>query len=197
MSLLIAGLIVFFGIHLVPAVPRWRAQLVGKFGEGGYKGVFTLVSAVGLGLIIYGYGRARADPNITWVWFPEYWMRHITFLLMLPVFPLLVETYLPGTIKKWVPNPMLTAVKLWAVAHLITKGTLPAVILYSSFLAWAVFDVISVKKRQRAGLVKVRTGPVSNDIIAIAIGLAIYVVFLYWGHEKLIGTPVLPANWPR
>lgn len=197
MTLFIAGLIIFFGMHLVPALPGLRARFVASLGEGPYKGLFTLVSAIGLGLIIYGYGRAQADPNLGWVWFPPHWTRHITFLLMLPVFPLLIETYLPGTIKKWVPNPMLTAIKLWAVGHLITKGTLPAVILYASFLAWAVLDVISVKKRQRAGLMKVSTGPVANDVIAIAIGLAIYVVFLYWGHEKLIGTPVLPANWPR
>ncbi|KAB2847693.1 MAG: NnrU family protein [Hyphomicrobiaceae bacterium] len=197
MIFFIAGLIVFLGIHLVPAFPALRARLASRLGEGPYKGLFSLVSALGLGLIIFGYGRAQADPNLAWVWFPPYWTRHLTFLLMLPVFPLLIEANLPGTLKKWLPNPMLTAIKLWAVAHLITKGTLPAVMLYLAFLAWAVIDVISVKQRQRAGLVKVRTGPVSNDVISFAIGLAIYVVFLYWGHEKLIGTPVLPANWPR
>ena len=91
---------------------------------------------------------------------------------------------------------MLLAVKLWAVAHLLTKGTAAAMLLYVSFLAWAVYDLISVKKRQRAGLAAVKTGPIRNDVIAIIAGLALYLDLHQLGHWKLIGTPILPANVP-
>lgn len=192
MALLILGLVLFIGIHLVSTMTERRAALIGRLGEGGYKGLYSVLAAVGLVLIIYGYARAP----YTVVWDPPVWARHATFLLMLPVFPLLIASQLPGRIKTVIPHPMLLAVKLWAVAHLLTKGTAAAMLLYVAFLAWAIFDLISVKKRERAGLVTIATGPLRNDVIAIVIGLAIYLIMINVGHWKLIGTPVLPANVP-
>ena len=192
MALLILGLVLFIGIHLVSTMTERRAALIGRLGEGGYKGLYSVLAAVGLVLIIYGYARAP----YTVVWDPPVWARHATFLLMLPVFPLLIASQLPGRIKTVIPHPMLLAVKLWAVAHLLTKGTAAAMLLYVAFLAWAIFDLISVKKRDRAGLVTIATGPLRNDVIAIVIGLAIYLIMINVGHWKLIGTPVLPANVP-
>ena len=192
MALLILGLVLFIGVHLVSTMTERRAALIGRLGVGGYKGLYSVLAAVGLVLIIYGYARAP----YTVVWDPPVWARHATFLLMLPVFPLLIASQLPGRIKTVIPHPMLLAVKLWAVAHLLTKGTAAAMLLYVAFLAWAIFDLISVKKRDRAGLVTIATGPLRNDVIAIVIGLAIYLIMINVGHWKLIGTPVLPANVP-
>jgi len=92
-----------------------------------------------------------------------------------------------------VPHPMLMGIKLWAVTHLLTKGTAAAMLLCTAILAWAVYDLISVKKRERAGLVTVRTGPLVSDIVAVAAGLAAYIYMVYWGHWKLFGVPVMPA----
>jgi uncharacterized membrane protein len=192
MALLILGLVLFIGVHLVSTMTGRRAALIGRFGESGYKGLYSLVSALGLVLIVYGYRRAPYIP----IWDPPVWARHATFLLMLPVFPLLIASQLPGRIKTIVAHPMLLAVKLWAIAHLLTKGTAAAMLLYTALLAWAVFDLISVKKRERAGLVTIKTGPLRNDIIAIVVGLAIYLAMINFGHWMLIGTPVLPANVP-
>ena len=192
MLLLILGLVLFIGVHALSTMTERRAALIGRLGEGGYKGVYSLLAAVGLILIVYGYARAP----YTVVWDPPVWARHATFLLMLPVFPLLVEAYLPGRLKTVIPHPMLMAVKLWAVAHLLTKGTAAAMLLYASLLVWAIFDLISAKKRERAGLLTVRTGPLRNDVIAILIGVAIYLFMINIGHWKLIGTPILPANVP-
>jgi uncharacterized membrane protein len=189
MTLLLLGLLLFIGMHLVPTMRATRAGLIGRMGEAAYKGMFTLVSALGLGLIVWGYARAPYIP----VWDPPLWLRHFTYLLMLPVFPLLFAAYLPGQIKRFLPNPMLLSVKLWAVAHLLAKGTLAAMILFAAFLAWAVLDLVSVKQRQREGLVAVRTGPVVNDAIAIVLGLVVYAFMLYWGHWRLFGVPILPA----
>ena len=111
---------------------------------------------------------------------------------MLPVFVLLVATYLPGRISAAVRHPMITAVKLWAFGHLFVRGDLASLTLFVVFLAWAVVDRISLKKREAAGLVVPKSGPVMNDAIAIVVGLALYWVFLKWGHALLIGVPLLP-----
>ena len=190
MTLLTLGLALFIGVHLVTTMTDLRATLIERLGEGAYKGLYSLVSAAGLALIVMGYARAP----VTNVWFPPAWTRHLTFVLMVPVFPLLVSAYLPGRLKRVVPHPMLMAVKLWAIAHLAAKGTLPAMLLYGALLAWAVFDLISVKKRERAGLVAIATGPVRNDVLAWVIGLALYAAMLIWGHAWLIGVPLVSVR---
>jgi uncharacterized membrane protein len=189
MTLLLMGLVIFIGTHLITTFTGMRASLIARWGEATYKGLYSVAAAIGFGLIIYGYARAPYIP----VWDPPVWARHITFLLMLPVFPLLFAAYIPGQIKRFVPHPMLLAIKLWAVAHLITKGTAAAMLLYAAILAWAVYDLISVKRRERAGLVAIRTGPFLNDVMAVGVGLVAYFYMLYWGHWKLFGVPVLPA----
>ena len=189
MSLLILGLLVFIGIHLVPTRPDLRAGWLARFGESGYKGLFSLVALVGLILIVYGYGQARlsvsGNPQL---WVPPAWARHATMTLMLPVFILLAAAYLPGRISAAVKHPMLLSVKLWALAHLLISGRLAQLLLFGGLLAWAVVDRISVKRRG----VAIKTGPVRNDIIAVVIGLVVYAFMLTRGHTLLIGVPLLP-----
>lgn len=187
MTLLILGLILFIGVHWITTMTETRAGLITRLGEGGYKGLYSLASIIGFVLIVYGY----ANAPVVNVWFPPAWTRHVTFLLMLPVFPLLVEANLPGRIKARIHHPMLLAVKLWALGHLLAKGTLAAMILAGAFLAWAVLDLISVKKRERAGLVTIKTGPARNDAIAMIVGLGLYAFMIVWGHGALIGVPLM------
>ena len=189
MALLILGLLVFIGIHLVPTQPGVRAGGVTRFGEGGYKGLFSLVAFVGLALIIYGFGQARFEASGNpQLWVPPAWTRHATMTLMLPVFILLAAAYLPGRISAAVKHPMLLSVKLWALAHLLISGRLVQFLLFGGLLAWAVFDRISVKRRG----VAIKTGPVRNDILAVAIGLLAYAFMLTRGHTLLIGVPLFP-----
>ena len=190
---LLLGMLVFTGIHLLPMQIDLRRGLITRYGEMAYKAVFSLVSAVGLGLIIFGYHKARThlgkNPQL---WIPPPWGRHVTMLLMLPVFPLLIETYLPGRIAAAVRHPMITAAKLWAAGHLLIRGDAASLLLFGGFLAWAVADRISLKRRERAGLVKFAQGTVVNDVIAVVVGLAIYGAMLKWGHEALIGIRLFP-----
>lgn len=189
MTLLILGLLIFIGIHLVPIRTTMRADLAVRFGEGAYKGLFSLVAFAGLILIIYGYGEARyAASGNPQLWIPPRWTRHVTMTLMLPVFVLLAAAYLPGRISAAVKHPMLLSVKLWAFAHLLISGRLAQLILFGSLLAWAVADRISAKKRA----LPIKSGPVRNDIIAIVIGLLAYAFMLTRGHALLIGVPLLP-----
>jgi uncharacterized membrane protein len=189
MTLLILGIIVFLGVHLLPTFPDMRDRLISRLGENGYRAMFSTLSMLGFVLIVWGFARA---PVIQ-VWSPPNWTRYVAMLLMVPVFILLVAAYVPGEIKAKVEHPFLVAIKTWALAHLIANGDLAAIILFGSFLAYAVFDRITLKRRPETGLVTVaETGPARNDLIAVVGGLILYVVFLVWLHPLLIGTSPLP-----
>lgn len=166
-----------------------RDRLIGRLGENGYRAMFSTLSMLGFVLIVWGFARA---PVIQ-VWSPPNWTRYVAMVLMVPVFILLVAAYVPGEIKAKVEHPFLVAIKTWALAHLIANGDLAAIILFGSFLAYAVFDRITLERRPETDLVTVaETGPARNDLIAVVGGLILYVVFLVWLHPLLIGTSPLP-----
>jgi uncharacterized membrane protein len=192
MGIFLVGLVLFLGIHTVRIVaPDWRAAQVARLGEGAWKGLYSGLAALGLGLLIYGYVVARQSPVVLYT--PPTAFRHLALLLMLPVFPLLAATYLPGRIKAMTRHPMLLATKLWATSHLLANGTLADVLLFGGFLVWAVADRISVKRRAAATPSgESRAGPL-NDILAVGIGLVVYGVFLAGAHRWLFGVSPLPS----
>ena len=151
------------------------------------KGLYSIVAITGFVLIVWGYGLARQDP--TFLYMPPFWLRHVAFLLLVPVFPLLLAAYFPGRIQATLKHPMLVALKLWALAHLLVNGTLADVLLFGGLLAWAVVDRISLKRRIPRAIPSLpRSG--LNDVIAIVLGLAIYAAFVFWLHRVLIGIPL-------
>jgi uncharacterized membrane protein len=190
MALFLVGLVIFLGLHSVSIVaPAWRDAQVARLGEGAWKGLYSVVSIIGFVLMLYGYGIARQSPVV--LYSPPAALRHLTLLLMLPVFPLFIAAYMPGRIKRATKHPMLLAVKLWALAHLLANGTLNDVVLFGGFLAWAVIDHISVKRR--AGVRAVPGAPAGplNDVIVVIAGLGLYVFVLLWAHLRLIGVSPL------
>lgn len=189
--LLILGLIVFLGAHLVPTFPKTRASLRLSLGENGYKGLFSIVSLIGLVLIVYGFGSARTASLNMVLWSPPVWTKHIAFLLMWPAFILLAAAYIPSHIRDRAKHPMLAAVKIWALAHLIANGDLAGVLLFASFLAYGVYDRISVKKRQALGPLGAKSGGYFNDAMAVVVGTGAYVFMLLWGHAWLIGVRLI------
>jgi uncharacterized membrane protein len=193
MTTLVIGLIVFLGIHSIAIfAPDSRDRLAARLGVGPWRGIYSLVSIVGFVLLVWGYGLARQHPFV--LYSPPFWTHYVTAVLMLPVFPMFFAPYLPGRIKATLKHPMLVAVKLWAVAHLISNGMLADVVLFGGFLAWAVADRISYKRRVQRPL---HGAPPAarNDIIAIVIGLAIYAAFLLWLHQKWIGVQPIPLSF--
>lgn len=185
MTLLIVGLVLFIGVHSVSIVNEpWRDRMQARLGEGAWKGLFALLSLLGLLLIIWGYEAARLTPTVLYV--PPTWLRHVALLLLLPVFPLLLSTYLPGRIKSAAKHPTLLATKLWAVAHLLANGMLADVLLFGALLAWAVADRISMKHRSARPL-PAAPSSAANDFIAVGVGLALYVAFVLWLHAWLFG----------
>ena len=189
MTILIIGLAIFLGMHSISiATPGLRARAVASMGPNRWRGVYSLVSASGFVLILLGFHTARQAPVVLYM--PPAWMRHVTLLLMLPVFPLIFAAYLPGRIKTAVKHPMLAAVKLWAFAHLLSNGMLAEVLLFGAFLVWAICDRISLKHRPSQAI---HTAPQGrfNDLIAVVAGLALYVFFILWAHMRLIGVSPL------
>ncbi len=187
MEMLLVGLVLFFGTHAVSIVAEpWRDAMVARMGEHRWKGIYSLVSLVGLILIVQGYAAARMDPFF--LYHPPPWLAHVALLLMLPVFPLLLATYLPGRIQRAAKHPTLVAVKLWALAHLLANGTVADLALFGAFLAWAVADRISMKRRSPRALPGAPASAI-NDAIVVVAGLAIYVAFAFWLHLRLFGVP--------
>jgi uncharacterized membrane protein len=187
---LIVGLVTFLGIHSVSIfAPAWRDSMVARIGALSWRGVYSVVSIVSFLVLVHGCGLARQEPVV--IYQPPIWIRHVSMLLMLPAFVLLLAAYLPGRIKAKVKHPMLAATKTWAVAHLLANGMLADVVLFGGFLLWAVLDRISVGRRP-----VVRKTPGAppgrfNDAIAVIGGLALYGLFVVWAHGRLIGMPLL------
>jgi uncharacterized membrane protein len=184
----ILGLVVFLGAHVFISMRGHRAALIAKLGEGPYKGVFSLVSIIGLVLIGYGFARYRAEGLIP-LWYPPAWTRHIVEAAMWPASILLVAAYIPGDIKRVVKHPLLVAVKLWAAAHLCANGDLGGIILFGAVLAWAVYDRITLKRRTDAGSPPIPRGGRRNDIIAIVVGTIVYLALGFLFHPFVIGVP--------
>jgi uncharacterized membrane protein len=185
MITLIAGLIIFLGVHSVSIINEpWRDRMVEKIGLWPWKGLYSALSLVGFILIVNGYEIASITTPI--LYYPPLWLQHLSLLLLVPVFILLIAAYMPGRIKQAVTHPMLTAVKLWALAHLLANGSLADVALFGSFLLWAVLDRISFRRRVARPIPGAPVSP-KNDAIAIGAGLLLYLAFLLWLHKLLFG----------
>lgn len=187
MTVLILGLILFLGVHSVRIfADGWRTAQIAKRGEGAWKGLYTIVSLVGFGLILWGYGLARAQPTVLWA--PQPWARHLASLLMLFSLILLVAAYVPRNgIKSWLHHPMLLSVKVWALAHLLANHTLADLLLFGSFLVWAVLDFRSARQRDRAAGTVYPHGTVAGTLITVVVGVAVFAVFAFWAHAWLFG----------
>ena len=193
MIVLLLGLVVFLGVHSVAiAAPGWRSAQVARIGERPWKGLYSIAAGIGLALVIVGYGMARREPVVLYT--PPVALRHLALLVMLPVFPLLFATYLPGRISRIARHPMLLATKLWATAHLLANGTLADVLLFGGFLAWAVADRVSVKRRPPDAVRAPPGAPPGpmNDAIALVGGLAVFALTVFWLHRVAFGVSPLP-----
>jgi uncharacterized membrane protein len=189
MLVLVIGIIVFLGVHTLTALRETRASIIERTGLGVYKGVHSLVALLGFVLIVWGFSHYRASGLVS-VWSPPVWTRHLTILLMWFAFVALAcVNPAPSRIRGWLRHPMLVAIKIWALAHLLANGDAGGLLLFGSFLAWAVFDRIALKKRGDLGAPRISSFT-SADAIAVAVGPAAYVAMIFL-HPILIGVPVI------
>ena len=173
LAVLIIGLVVFLGSHVFVTQRKARAALVARIGEMPYKGLFALVSIIGLVLIVWGFAHYRTEAYIQ-VWVPPVWMRHVTVALVWPAIIFVTAAYIPGDIKRTLKHPMLVGVKTWAAAHLVSNGDLGSIVLFGSFLAWAVYDRITLKRRTDPGAPPIPVGGRRSDIVALIGGTLLY-----------------------
>lgn len=187
MTYLVFGLVLFLGVHSIRiCAADWRQAQIAARGEKQWKMLYSLVSAVGLALIVWGYSEARGTPIA--VWQPAPWTRPLAALLTLPAFILLAATYVPANrTKAKIGHPMVAAVKLWAFAHLLSNGNLADLLLFGSFLLWAIASFRAARGRDRAEGVVRQTGPVTRDIATIMIGISVWAGFSMFLHLPLIG----------
>ncbi|HWW49758.1 MAG TPA: NnrU family protein [Xanthobacteraceae bacterium] len=187
--IMILGLVLFIGPHVVTSRRDLRARLIASMGEGPYKLVYSVIAILGVVLIGWGFSQYRATGWIN-VWYPPTGMKHLVALLMLPAVILVVASYLRGRIYAAVKHPMLAGVKLWAFAHLLANGDLGSIILFGSILGWAVYDRISLKRRTDPGAPAIPVGGIGNDILAVLVGLILYAALAFAFHPVVIGVPV-------
>ena len=186
---MILGLVLFFGVHTLTTQREARARVIAASGEGGYKIGYTLVSLLGFVLIVWGFAHYRAT-GMWEIWTPPTALKHLAVALMLPAVILVVASYIRGRIYTRLKHPMLAGIKLWAAAHLLANGDLGSIILFGSFLGWAVFDRISLKHRADSGAPPIPVGGPSNDLIAVAVGIVAYLALAFAFHPVVIGVPV-------
>ena len=187
MTILILGLVIFLGIHSIRIfADHWRTAQIARFGEAPWKIGYTLASIIGLGLVIWGFGLARQEPIL--VWTPPIAMRHIAALLTAISFILIAATYAPAnSIKARLHHPMILGVKVWALAHFLANGALADMILFGSFLVWAIFSYKAARQRDRAANTQHPAGTLGGTIAATVAGIAIWALFAFWLHGLLIG----------
>jgi uncharacterized membrane protein len=191
MSYLILGLFIFLAVHSVRMVADdWRSAMRARIGENAFKGIYSLLSLLGLALIVWGFGVARETPTLLWL--PPTGMRHAAALFNTVAFVLLVAAYVPGNaIKARLHHPMVLGVKTWAFAHLLANGNLAHIVLFGAFLIWAVLDFISLRRRDRAQGVTYPAGNVSATVLTVVSGVVLAGVFAMWLHGLLMGVKPL------
>lgn len=192
MALLIIGLVTFLGFHLLRVIaPGLREDMISRFGKPVWSALYSVVSIATLALLVYGFGVAREHAGEPLYTSPP-WMVHVTVTLMLVALVLLVSSIVPaGYIATKTRHPMITSVKVWALAHLLVNGETYSVLTFVAFLAWAVFLRIALKRRARAGEVMER--PFKGwiwDLVSVVVGLAIAIALIHGLHAWLIGVPI-------
>jgi uncharacterized membrane protein len=188
LTLLVIGLVLFLGMHATSMSRSGRASLIARFGEGGFKAVYSLVSLIGLGLIVWGFGAYRAAGMIP-LWNPPTWTRHLVVLLMLPVLPLLFSAYAQGFVKARLKHPMILAVKIWALGHLLANGDLGSVLLFGGFLLWSVIGFANMRRRPVDDSKAFVPNP-GQDAAAVLGGLIVYGLMIGFLHRWLVGVGV-------
>jgi uncharacterized membrane protein len=187
MAVLILGLVLFLGVHSTRIVADgWRTATIARIGEKPWKGLYALASIAGFVLIVWGFGLARRNP--VYLWEAPMGMRHLAGALLLIAFVLLVATYVPrNSIKARLHHPMVLAVMVWALAHLLANGNLADVVLFGSFLVWAVFSFLAARQRDRVAGTVYPAGTMAATAITVVVGLAFWALFAFWAHGYLFG----------
>lgn len=187
MSVLIFGLVIFLGMHSLRIfVPDWREKQIARLGVLPWKALYSIVSIVGFVILAWGFGLARQHPALLYV--PPMWLRHLNALFTLAAFVLLAAAYVPhNRLKAKLGHPMLLAVKVWALGHLLATGMLRDVVLFGAFLAWAIALFAVSRRRDRLTGTTYPAGTLRGNVTTVVVGVVAWAIFAFWLHQALIG----------
>jgi uncharacterized membrane protein len=189
---LIIGLIVFLGLHSTRIVAEdWRSARIASLGERKWKLLYSIASGIGLVLIVWGYGMARAAPVM--LWNPPLWTRHLASVLVLVAFIMIVAAYVPRNhFKAAFGHPMFAGVKAWAFAHLLANGMLADLLLFGAFLLWSILGYRSARRRDRKAQVSYPAGTTRGTLVTLVVGAVAWAIFAFYLHGPLIGVRPIP-----
>lgn len=187
MTWLLLGLVLFLGAHSSRVFAEgWRQAQINRWGERVWKGTYSLLSLLGLVLIVWGYGQARQTPLALWV--PVVAFRHLAGVMMLIAFVLVAAAYVPrNAFKARLGHPMVLGVKVWALAHLLANHTLADAWLFGAFLVWSVLCFTASRRRDRRLGIEPPTATRAGTGLTVVAGLGAWLVFVLWAHVALIG----------
>jgi uncharacterized membrane protein len=188
MSVLVAGLVIFLGVHLVPAVPALRSALVARWGDRAYRGIFSLVSLIGIVAIVNGYARAQPGPHL---FQPSSFAIAIAPYAVTVALILFAAANMRGHTRRIVKHPMLLGLAIWAAVHLAANGDTRGTVLFASFLGYAAFDFVSVLDRHAVKSFEVSP---RHDVIGVVAGVVVSLVLMAV-HRPLFGVAVVPWGW--
>lgn len=181
MTLLILGLALWWVTHLEKIwAPGRRATWVARMGEGPWKGIVTLATFIAIALMVVGYRQAEGDPAILWT--APLWFWHLNNALMALAVLVFIAGFFASPVRRWIRNPQLTGVKLWALAHLLVNGDVHSLILFGGLLAWAVVAVIGIKRRDgpRGALPESSTGGLIAHLVVAAVLFGLIIAVHGW-----------------
>ena len=186
MTILMIGLVLFFGIHLAPTIPGVKRRFTKRVGDKGYQGIHALISAVGLGLIIWGYSEKPLISLPEWV-APGWAYKAVLPLLWLAV-TLQPAAFLKTNIKRFTRHPMLWGVVIWSAVHLWLNGDHASILLFGSFLLYSLWAMYAANKRG----VKKQTQkvPLYRDVIVVVAGTVVFVALVH-GHKWFAGVALM------
>lgn len=185
MNLLVAGLVLFIGIHLVPTAPTLRTTIASRIGEGPYKGLFSLVSATGLTLIVIGWPGTHVPIHL---FSPVAGADAMSPYLVTVAVVLFAAANLRTHIRARLRHPQLIGLLLWSGVHLLANGDLAGTVLFASFAAYSIVAIISAEQRHA---VKIVVPTWKHDAIAVVAGLVVSFAVMHFHADLFDTAPVV------
>jgi len=184
-ALLVLGVLLFASVHLVPSLaPGVKAVARERIGEGGYKGLFSLLLLGSFALMITGWRNTDPVP----IYQVPAVVHKLAILLVVAAFWLMAASATRSRIRSIIRHPQLTWVALWGIAHLLLNGDSRALVLFGGLTAWSLLEMPAISRREGVWIKGEPPGwgaeLTTLLIAALTVGIVIYI------HPWLSGVPV-------
>lgn len=188
MILLVFGVGLWCVVHALPmAAQAPRQKLIQKMGEGGYKGLFSLLILLSIACIVFGW----RGTTPSFVYAPPVWGMRATGSLMLLSLYLMTVSSFPSNVKRILRHPQLLGVALWSLAHLLGNGDSRSAVLFGGMGLWAMVSIFLINRRDGSWK-KPAAVPLYKECLPVVLSVVGYLVVFYL-HPYMTG---VPAQFP-